>query len=249
MKKRVIATLFLVILIGLGADAKGRHLNIAYQPYSDYQNNVSVYYTQGVKLMDSHQYTDAISEFKKALRENVADKSSRIQLINSYILRAQYYNNQVKDYNKAANDLRSAIFYMKYYENTPVEQQYAHNLQTMEHNLDNILYAINADQTPKGRYAMGKSLRAQGEFAAAAVEFQEAIFDKGYRKSSLANIGEIYYILNLNEQAVNYLEQAVNLDEKNSNLHLKLAISYERLNQIDKATTLHYWGLKIIEIY
>ena len=239
MKKKVLTALFLLMLLAQASNARDNNVDVSYQGYSDYPQNVSAYYTNGVKLLDAHKYTDAIVEFRKALRENPADKSSKIQLINAYILRAQYYNNQAKDYNRAANDLRSAIFYMKYYENAPVESQYTNNLHTMEKNLDSILYAINADKTPKGRYAMGKSLRAQGEFAAAVVEFQETLYDKSYRKSSLANLGEIYNLLNLNEQAVNYLSQAVHIDEKNANLQLKLAVSYEKLGQVDKALE-HY---------
>lgn len=235
MKKRVLTALFLLLIMSQAANAEGKLVPVGYSGYSDYPMEVSAYYTNGMDYINSHQYTKAISEFRKALRENSLDKSSRIQLVNAYILRAQYYNNQQTDYNRAANDLRSAIFYMKYFDNAPVDAQYITDLNAMEDNLNNILYAIKADQTPKGRYMMGKSLRAQGEFAAAIVEFQKAQNDVNYRKSSLANLGEIYYIMNLNEQAASFLDQALVLDPKNSNLHLKLAGAYERLGQIDKA--------------
>ena len=236
MKKIIFTIFFLLILtIQSSAYAEENIVPAGYQGYSDYPDQVSTYYTNGLNYIKSNQYTKAITEFRKALRENPSDKSSRIQLVNSYIMRAQYYNNQARDYNKAANDLRSAIFYIKYYENKPVDTQYLTNLNTMEDNLNNILYAINADQTPKGRYTMGKSLRAQGEFAAAIVEFQHSKNDTNYKKNSLANIGEIYYIMNLNEMAACYLDLALVLDPQNSNLHLKLAGVYERLGKLDKA--------------
>lgn len=241
MKKRVLTALFLLMLIGqvshrtAFAEEENQVVPVGYQGYSDYPQETSAYYSNGMQFMKANQFTNAITEFRKALRENSQDKSSRIQLVNAYILRAQYYNNNQADYNRAANDLRSAIFYMKYYANEPVDSQYINDLNIMQDNLDNVLYSIKADQTPKGRYMMGKSLRAQGEFAAAIVEFQKAQNDVNYRKSSLANMGEIYYIMNLNEQAVNYLESAIVLDPKNSNLHLKLASSYERLGKLDKA--------------
>lgn len=235
MKKRVLTALFLLMMMGQAANAEGKLVPVGYSGYSDYPQEVSAYYTNGMDYLKSNQYTKAISEFRKALRENPQDKSSKIQLVNAYILRAQYYNNQQTDYNRAANDLRSAIFYMKYFENAPVDAQYITDLNAMEDNLNNILYAIKADQTPKGRYMMGKSLRAQGEFAAAIVEFQKSQNDVNYRKDSLANMGEIYYIMNLNAQAASYLDQALVLDPKNSTLHLKLAGAYERLGQIDNA--------------
>lgn len=243
MKKRVLTALFLLMIMSqvssqtVFADNENQILPVGYQGYSDYPQEVSAYYSNGMQLMKANQYTNAITEFRKALRENTQDKSSRIQLVNAYILRAQYYNNNAADYNRAANDLRSAIFYMKFYENTPVDAQYLNDLNIMQDNLDNVLYAIKADQTPKGRYMMGKSLRAQGEFAAAIVEFQKSQTDVNYKKSSLANLGEIYYIMNLNAQAVNYLEEAIVLDPKNSNLHLKLAGACERLGKIDKAAS------------
>ncbi len=237
MEKRVLAAFFLLMTANLCVNAEDNIMPVSNQVYSQsgYSEQGSQYYNNGVSFLKSAQYTNAITEFRKALRENPDDKSSRIQLVNSYISRAQYFNNKSADYNKAANDLRSAIFYMKYYNNQPVDAQYLADLNTMEDNLENILYAMNADQTPKGRYTMGRSLRAQGEFAAAATEFQKSQNDVNYRKSSLANLGEIYYILNLNEQAVSYLDQALVLDPKNANLHLKLAEAYERLGKVDLA--------------
>ncbi len=235
MKKRVLTAFFLLIFPCLTVNAQDMIASGNAYSKDNFSEQGSVYYNNGVNFLKSAQYSNAITEFRKALRENPDDKSSRIQLVNAYISRAEYYNNKAMDYNKAANDLRSGIFYMKYYNNQPVDAQYITSTNTMEENLESILYAMNADQTPKGRYTMGRSLRAQGEFAAAATEFQKAQNDVNYRQSSLANLGEIYYILNLNEQAVSYLDQALVLDPKNSNLHLKLAEAYERLGKIDLA--------------
>ncbi len=210
-----------------------------YSAKNEYSQNGSIYYQQGVKFLKSSQYTNAITEFRKALRENPTDKTSRIQLVNAYLSRAQYFNNKSMDYNKAANDLRSAIFYMKYYNNEPVEAKYIADTNNMETNLDNVLYAMQADQTPKGRYTMARSLKAQGEFAAAATEFQKAMIDNNYKKASLSALGEIYYTLNLNEQAISYFDQAMILDPKNSDLHIKLAEAYERIGKTDLAAE-HY---------
>ena len=237
MEKRVLTAFFLLLASACAANAYDNIVSVNNQKYTqnEYSAQGSQYYNNGVNFLKSGQYTNAITEFRKALRENPDDKTSRIQLVNAYISRAQYFNNKSADYNKAANDLRSAIFYMKYYNNQPVDAQYLTDLNTMEDNLENILYAMNADQTAKGRYTMGRSLRAQGEFAAAATEFQKSQNDVNFRKSSLANLGEIYYTLNLNEQAVSYLDQALVLDPKNAGLHLKLAEAYERLGKVDLA--------------
>lgn len=238
MNKKALIALFILALININAAnaqeiAEGKIVPV--NNTSEYSAQGSQYYNNGVNFLKSAQYTNAITEFRKALRENPQDKSSRIQLVNAYLSRAQYYNNKAMDYNKAANDLRSAIFYMKYYNNEPADAMYITDINAMEGNLDNVLYAIKADQSPKGHFMMGKSLRAQGEFAAAITEFQKSQTDVTYRKQSLANLGEIYYILNLNNQAVDYLNEAIVLDPKNSELHLKLAGAYERLGKVDLA--------------
>lgn len=203
---------------------------------NQYSETGSFYYNNGVKFLKSSQYDSAIEEFRKALRENPNDKTSRIQLVNTYIARAQYNNNKVMDYNKTANDLRSALFYLRFYDNQPVDAQYLSDVNNLEATLDNILYSMNADKSAKGRCTMGRSLRAQGEFAAAATEFHKSIqVDSSCKKMALANLGVIYYILNLNNQAVKYLDEALVLDSTNANLRLKLACAYERLGKIDLA--------------
>ena len=70
------------------------------------------------------QYSSAVVEFRKALRINYMDNSARIGLINSYLARASYYANQEKNYEKAANDFRSALFYLKMF---PTKDQAVQN--------------------------------------------------------------------------------------------------------------------------
>ena len=65
--------------------------------------------------MSSYQYSSAITQFKNAIRQNPSDYESRIALINAYSSRAAYYYNTSKDYQKALNDSRSALFYIKYF--------------------------------------------------------------------------------------------------------------------------------------
>src|SRR5574344_2417428 len=73
------------------------------------------HYDAGQTYYSQYQYSSAIEEFKKALRINYMDNSARIGLINSYLARATYSANKEKNYEKAANDFRAALFYLKYY--------------------------------------------------------------------------------------------------------------------------------------
>ena len=73
------------------------------------------YYNAGQKYFQSSQYTKAAEEFRKALRVNPYGLPERAGVINSYLSRAAYYYNSTKEYEKALNDLRAALFYIKYY--------------------------------------------------------------------------------------------------------------------------------------
>ena len=69
----------------------------------------------GQNYLANYQYSGAITEFRSALRINYLDNSARIGLVNSYLARGTYYANSQNDYDRAANDFRSALFYLKYY--------------------------------------------------------------------------------------------------------------------------------------
>ncbi len=204
---------------------------------------VSNSYELGTQYLKTDQYTKAIAEFKKALRVNPQDNSSKIQLTNAYLARAAYYNNKLCDYKNSANDLRAALFYMKYYDINAADAQTLTNIKITEGNLSSILSAINADTSSKGHFEAGRALRSQGEFAAAVTEFQASQTDKKYRKDSLIALGEIYYILNLNQQAANYLERALYDDSQNPDTHLKLARVYEKMGNTDKAAKEYSFAL------
>ena len=71
------------------------------------------HYNAAQNFLMQNQYSSAIVEFRKAMKINYLDNSARIGIINSYLARAAYYANTEKDYDRAANDFRSALFYLK----------------------------------------------------------------------------------------------------------------------------------------
>ena len=73
------------------------------------------YFEKAEYYSKNNQYSTAIESLKKGLRLNPYANNIRIGLINNYLLRATYYNNTSKEYMKAMNDLRSALFYLEYY--------------------------------------------------------------------------------------------------------------------------------------
>ena len=112
----------------------------------------------GTKYLANGQTSSAITEFKSALRINYKDNSARIQIINAYLARGQHYANNEKNWEKAADDYRSALFYMQMYpegENVQVSSA----IGPVTQNLNTCLNMMNFDRTPKSRFQKAKELR------------------------------------------------------------------------------------------
>lgn len=108
--------------------------------------------TKGMKYLQTEDYTKAIQEFSKTL-----DKEG---LISAYTKRGDK-NFQDKEYGKAANDYRSALFY------APDNEEIQKSLKLCEKKL-------KLKNTPKNHYYTAKLLEAAGENAAAKYEYTQA---------------------------------------------------------------------------
>ncbi len=149
----------------------------------------------GQNYLSNYQYSSAITEFKSALRINYMDSSARIGLINSYLARGREFANKDKAWTKAANDYRSALFYMLYYPNSDAVRNASVEIAQVKNNLERCLEESNYDKSFKNRYETAKKLRAEGNFAAAAYEFNQSLGTKEYQKNSFAQVGDIFKIL------------------------------------------------------
>ena len=97
----------------------------------------------GQQYLSNYQYSGAVTEFKSALRINYLDNSARIGLINSYLARGTYYANTDKDYAKAADDYRAALFYLLYYPNENQVRNSSQAIVQVTSNLNKCLNEIN----------------------------------------------------------------------------------------------------------
>ncbi|MBE7710173.1 MAG: tetratricopeptide repeat protein [Cyanobacteria bacterium SIG32] len=174
----------------------------------------------GQQYLSNYQYSGAITEFKNALRINYLDNSARIGLINSYISRATYYGNTEHNYQKAADDYRSALFYMQYYPLKVSSQQY---IPQVTANLNTRLSQINYDRTPQNRFKTAKQLRAEGNFSAAAYEFNQALADRSLQQESFEQVGDIMKLLGNNQKAAEYYRKSIAVDPDNIPLRLSYA--------------------------
>jgi len=188
----------------------------------------------GQSYLSQYQYSGAITEFKSALRINYLDTSARIGLINALIARGSEYANKDGNYAKAADDYRSALFYLVYYPSESAVRNSSQAISQVSGNLDICLNAIKFDRSAQNRYAYAKKLRAEGNFPAAAYEFTQALGDRSQQKDSFEQIGDILNLLGNKPRAQEYYKKAVAVSPTDLNLRLSYAkILDENKNEDD----------------
>ena len=200
-------------------------------------------YVQGNKYLENSQYSSAINEFKKAVRTNPADKSALIGLSNAYNMRAQYYNNTVKATENAITDLKSAIFFLKYYYSDNTDTSLSSSIAAMEKNLSVLESASKQSITPQDRLNNAKALRIKGEFAASAYDYYKLLNNSQYKAQASLALGDIYKILNRPQKALEMYKTALTIDSNNTDLHLKLARVYEELNDFSSSLKEYSYAL------
>ncbi len=189
----------------------------------------------GQSYLSQYQYSGAISEFKSALRINYKDKSARIGLINAYLARGTDYANKSKSWDKAADDYRSALFYLKYYPDDRDVSNSAQAIDQVVSNLDRCLTEMNYDRSPQNRFNNARKLRAEGNFAAAAYEFNHSLGAKNLQKSSFEQIGDIMALLGNKKKSVEYYKKAVAVAPSDLNLRLTYAKALDDMDNSDDA--------------
>lgn len=189
----------------------------------------------GQQYLSNYQYSGAVTEFKNALRINYLDNSARIGLINSYLARGAYYANNEKSWEKAADDYRSALFYMMYYPNSNQAKSSAQGIAPVTNNLNKCLSVLKFNTSPQSRYETAKQLRAEGNFAAAAYEFNQSLGDKNLIKDSYEQIGDIMRLLGNDPKAAEYYRKAISVSPTDIPLRLTYAKLLDKLDQEEAA--------------
>lgn len=189
----------------------------------------------GQEYLSNYQYSSAITEFKNALKINYLDNSARIGLVNAYLARGTHHANVEKNYNKAADDYRSALFYLSMYPNANSVKNSAHAITQVNGNLDKCLEYTKFDLSPKNRFEKAKLLRADGNFAAAAYEFSQALGDKEYIAESFKQIGDIMKLFGNEPKSAEYYRKAVAVNPNDIQLRLAYAKVLDSLGSEDLA--------------
>lgn len=194
------------------------------------------HYKAAQNYLAQNQYHSAILEFRKALKINYLDNSARIGIINSYLARGTYYANTEKNYSQAADDFRSALFYLKIYpENEQEIQNSIGMIQSANSNLNQCLKVISYDTTAAARYKKAEELRAISNFPAAAYEFSKAAENDKYAADSNAQIADIMKVLGNIRRAADYYKIAVEKNPNDGILKMKYARTLDSIGQYDNA--------------
>lgn len=196
------------------------------------------HYNSGQNFLTQNQYSSAIVEFRKAMRINYLDNSARIGIINSYLARATHYANTEKSYEKAANDFRSALFYLKMY---PDDERDVQNsigmIQSATSNLNQCLKVLSFDTTPGARYKKAEQLRAIANFPAASYEFAKAAESEKYASEANAQIGDLMKLLGNDKRSADYYKIALEKNPSDSVTKMKYARTLDKIGQYDTAVT------------
>ena len=204
--------------------------------YSAPSGMFAQHYDAAQTYLEQGQYSSAIDSFRKALRINFLDNSARIGLINSYLARATYYANQEKNYEKSANDFRSALFYLKIY---PTKDQTVQNSSAMiasaNENLNQCLKVVSFDKTPSARYKKAEELRAIGNFSASAFEFSQAAKNENIAGDANIQIGDLLKLMGNEVRSADYYQTALDLKPNDSLLRMKYARTLDKLGRYDEA--------------
>ena len=179
------------------------------------------HYTQGQEYLKNYQYSSAIQEFQNALKINYMDNSARIGLVNSYLANGAFLANKQKDYEAAANNYRSALFYLLYYADSNSGNSGA--ISQVKSNLEKCLNEINFNKSSENRFIAAQELKSTGDFSAAGYEYMQTLGDKRFVKDSFEQMGSIMKILRNNPKSVEYYRKAVALAPDDVNLRLSYA--------------------------
>lgn len=181
------------------------------------------HYILGQQYFFNSQYSSAIDEFKKALMINFLDNSARIGLINSYLARGTYIANYENNYKVAADDFRSAIFYLKYYVDKDLAVNSISSIASATNSLHYCEKQYGANNTPAGHYKLAEELNNAGNFPAAMYEYEQIVNIDAYRKTSLLRIASMMKAINNLVKSSEYYKMVVDCDPNDISVRMRYA--------------------------
>ena len=194
-------------------------VGIQFPSYAGFQEH----YTLGQQYFFNSRYSSAIDEFKKALMINFLDNSARIGLVNSYLARGTYLANYENNFKAAADDFRSALFYLKYYVDRDVAMNSISSISSAFNSLQYCEKRYGANISPEGHYRMAEELNNAGNFPAAMYEYEQIINVEKYRKVATLRIASMMKSINNLVKSSEYYKLAIENDANDISVRMRYA--------------------------
>ena len=210
----------------------GLGLNIGMPSYAGFQEH----YTLAQQYFFNARYSSAIDEFKKALMINFTDNSARIGLINSYIARGSYIANYEHNYRSAADDFRSAIFYLKYYVDKDTAMNSFSSISSTANSLHFCEKQYGAGGSAEAHYRLAEELNATGNFPASMYEYEQIVGIEKYRKVALLRIASMMKSINNLIKSAEYYKQAVEFDPSDNSVRMRYANVLDKMGNTEGAS-------------
>jgi len=207
--------------------------NAAYCANEDVKERYNIYYNNAVQLFKDKKYTSSINEFKKVLRFVPYDNNVKNALYTAYVARAEYFLNTEKQPKKAINDLRSALFYMKYWSEDTAGTDAA-KISAIQNNLNQLLKKYE-NLTADAKFQNAKNLRANGEIAAAGYEFNQLKGNAKYKGQAENALFDIYKSLNNQRMALESVRAVLKINPKDAMAHYKYALLLDDIGNYNAA--------------
>jgi tetratricopeptide (TPR) repeat protein len=237
MKRFLVVIFFSIAIIFNNIDCFNNIARAVDEGDTNFQNSgyVDDHYNKGMAFLKQRQYSKAINELKTALEIAPDDTSIKNNLAVAYSSRATYYYNKNLGIEKSANDYRSSLYYLKYFNSLSISETISENIRVTEDNLKNIMIAQKLKFTPEDRFKKAKELRGQGEFIPAAVEFIYAAEKPELAYESYIALGDIMKLSKYDNSAAEYYDKALQIKKTAPELHLKFARVLYKLGNIQAA--------------
>ncbi len=201
----------------------------------------SSYYSNGLEYLKNDQYSSAILEFKKVLRFSPYDSMTQSAMVQAYCARANYYKG-AKEYKKALIDLKSAVFYAKYW-NTTQNQTLMTIANSSIKEINELEKKLSIPQDTASKIKEAKILKAQGELGASGYDFQQLV-NSASKETAYTNLANIYKNLNNQSRALDNYKTALDINPKNAQTHFLYGVILDEVGNYDASIEQYNYALE-----
>jgi len=205
------------------------------------------HYTLAQQHFFNARYSSAIDEFKKALMINFMDNSARIGIINSYIARGTFSANNERNYRAAADDFRSALFYLKYYVDKDIAMNSFNSIASTTSSLNYCEREYGADTSAEGHYKRAEELNTAGNFSASMYEYAQLLNNEKYRKNALLRIASMMKSINNLIKSSEYYQMAIESDPNDVAARMRYANVLDKMGNTEGASKQYNYVLSHAE--